>query len=314
MQPISFIQIACHLLIVAFLATSLGAQDPANESQEQAAITEEPVLDAEIEPDQLEVEPTIGDSSAEDSGTAHMREELGVNPYTTPSIERVFMKLQKLGPIPVNEIPRRLDDDKYTNRIQLALNFGRLIAEGFLTIQTEDRDEIESIGRKLVNKAQALGVGESVTSHSRQLVELGQQGDWGNLRRHLTAAQEDVEKAMLELRDEQIAHMIALGGWLRGLEIATATLRTKQTGAAYSVIEDIDLVDYFNDRLSTLHPALARTPLIILLRSKLIEIQGIMEENQEGLYASDIEEIYSIVSELNDAIQQPVDDWPEITS
>ncbi len=314
MQTRLFLSCYCYLLLIALLPAIGMAQDTNAVVADEQAASEGEILDADIEPAQLATTPETGQISDRDSSEDHMREELGVNTYTTPSIERIFMKLQKLGPIPVGELPRRLDDDQYTNRIQLALNFGRLIAEGFLTIQTEDREEIESVGRKLVKKASALGVGDSVTAHSRQLVELGQQGDWNNLRRHLTAAQEDVEKAMLELRDEQIAHMIALGGWLRGLEIATATLRTKQTDAAYSVIEDIDLVDYFNDRLSTLHPALVRTPLIILLRAKLIEIQGILEQAEDGLYASDVEAINKAVKELNDAIQQPVDDWPEITS
>ena len=270
------------------------------------------IIEVEIDPGMLaEGEPPSEESLAE-SSDQHMREELGVNTYTTPSIERIFMKLQQLGPLPVDDMPRRLDDDKYTNRIQLALNFGRLIAEGFLTIQSEDRAEIESIGRKLVDKARALGVGDSVTVHSRQLVELGQRGDWASLRRHLTDAQEDVEKAMLELRDEQLAHMIALGGWLRGLEIATTTLRTRQTEGGYSVIEDIDLVAYFSDRLSTLHPALKRTPLMLRITTSLTTIQGIMQADQGRLYPSDIDEIHRIARELNDAIQQPVGDWPDV--
>lgn len=251
-------------------------------------------------------------ATIESSAEAHMREELGVNSYTTPSIDRIFLKLQKLGPIPADTIARRLDDNNYTNRIQIALNFGRLIAEGFLTIQTEDREEIESLGRKLVRNAKSLGVGDSVTSHSRELVETGRQGNWTALRRQLSAAQEDVEKAMLELRDDQIAHMIALGGWLRGLEIAVSTLQLKQTSEAYSVIEDIDLIDYFNDRLSTLHPALKQLPLIIEITSSLQTIQAIMQTGEGRLYPSDIREIHQIVKKLNDSIQTPVNDWPEV--
>ncbi len=252
------------------------------------------------------------DTTLEDSGEAHMREELGVNAFTTPSIDRIFQKLQRLGPIPTDTIARRLDDDNYTNRMQIALNFGRLIAEGFLTIQTEDREEIESLGRKLVRNAKALGVGDSVTAHSRELVETGRKGDWPALRRKLSAAQEDVEKAMLELRDDQLAHMIALGGWLRGLEIATSVLQLKQTSEAYPVIQEIDLIDYFSDRLSTLHPALKQTPLIIEITATLESLKAIMLGDEGRLYPSDINEIHSLVKKLNDAIQTPVDDWPEI--
>lgn len=311
MCKISFTIAQGSIVVSAALLLSLASLAVAqNEAETSLPNTVDLPFDATIEGGQP-IQPE-SESSFEESGDAHMREELGVNPYTTPSIDRIFQKLQKIGPFPSDTIARRLDDKIYTNRIQIALNFGRLIAEGFLTIQTEDREEIESLGRKLVRNAKALGVGDSVTAHSRQLIETGRSGDWAMLRRQLSAAQDDVEKAMIELRDDQIAHMIALGGWLRGLEIATAILKLKQTSEAYSVIQDIDLVDYFNDRLSTLHPALKQTPLIIEITATLQTIQAIMQADEARLYPSDIAEIHALVKKLNDEIQTTVEDWPEI--
>jgi len=45
-------------------------------------------------------------------------------------------------------------------------------------------------------------------------------GEWRALRKELIATQADVEQAMIELRDQRLAHLISLGGCLRGLEIS----------------------------------------------------------------------------------------------
>jgi hypothetical protein len=55
--------------------------------------------------------------------------------------------------------------------------------------------------------------------HSASLTELGRHGEWPRVRQELISTQTDVEQAMVELRDEKMAHLISLGGWLRGLEI-----------------------------------------------------------------------------------------------
>ena len=44
------------------------------------------------------------------------------------------------------------------------------------------------------------------------------------MRQELTPTQTDVEEAMVELRDQKMAHLISLGGWLRGLEINASTV------------------------------------------------------------------------------------------
>lgn len=314
--------------LALFAGLSMNAQMPVESAEREESVEDsaeavfvegdEPLESVPMPEPPAEVEiPEELRQELDASSEAHFREELGVNEYTTPSIEKIFLKLGKLGPIPVDAIGRRLDGGNYTNRMQIAMNFGRFIAEGFLTVQTEDREEIEEVGRQLIRCARALGVGDSVTRHSKGLIESGEKGDWANLRRQLGAAQGDVEQAMLELRDEQLAHMIALGGWLRGLEIAAETLSRKHTEGSYGVLREIDLIDYFNERLDTLHPALKQTELIVEIRTNLKTIQAILEGEggiegaESSLYPSDIQEILERTRKLNALLSRPVEDWPE---
>src|SRR3981081_713362 len=73
-------------------------------------------------------------SQAQESGDLsddpHFRDELGVNQYTTPSIEKLFATLDSLKPIPTDELIRIPKPLRITNRIKLALSFGVLIGDG----------------------------------------------------------------------------------------------------------------------------------------------------------------------------------------
>src|SRR5437588_7730475 len=81
-----------------------------------------------------------------------------------------------------------------------------------------------NLGRLLTREARGLGVADRVMRHSASLTELGRRGTWPAVRKELIATQADVEQAMIELRDQKMAHLISLGGWLRGLEISAAAI------------------------------------------------------------------------------------------
>ncbi len=235
----------------------------------------------------------------------HIRQELGVNTYTAPSIEEVFNILDKMRPFDYDKLNRPLDDEVYPNRLQLSLNLGVLIAEGFLAVECEKREQIENVGRLLQKRANALGVGDSVTRRSKVMLTLAGTGEWSGLRSELNKTQSDVELALLELRDEEIAHMIALGGWLRGLEIAVKAVNEKFNAENAALLRDVDKVEYFIDRLDTLHPDVKKTPLIRDITAQLKTLQLIFTARpDQPLQPSDTAEIERIVSGLNSKIRQ----------
>ena len=99
-----------------------------------------------------------------------------------------------------------------------------------------------------MQQARALGVGDRVMRHSASLTELGRRGDWARVRQELVTTQTDVEQAMLELRDERMAHLISLGGWLRGLEICARAVEMDFSPQRTKILAQPDLVDLFCKR------------------------------------------------------------------
>jgi hypothetical protein len=219
-------------------------------------------------------------SDSDMSTDSHFREELGVNPYTTPSIEQLFNTLDSLKPIPIQELTRPLRALRLDNRVKFALSFGVLIGDGFLAVEGEEIKAIAPLGRELLRRAKGLGVQQRVSRHARQILDLSKQSDWGGLRKELIITQKDVESAMLELRDEEMVHLLSLGGWIRGLEIGAASVVADFSPERVSKLRQLDLLDYYLQRLDTLSTPLKSTPIISQITAGLRDVRQKLADNR----------------------------------
>jgi hypothetical protein len=231
------------------------------------------------------------------------REELGVNEFTAPSIEKLFNTLDSLKPIPVNALVRPVTELNTAERAKYALSFGVLIGDGFLDVEAEQNKDIESLGRELIRRAKVLGVEERVSRHSRKLLDLAKQNDWDRLRKELIVTQEDVEKALLELRDEPIVHLLSLGGWIRGLQIAAASVAADYSPERAKTLRNIELLDYYLDRLNTLSPRLKRSELVQKITAQLETVRTIFKES-EVLSPPQVSSIQASATSMVDLIEK----------
>ena len=128
------------------------------------------------------------------------------------------------------------------SREQKGLIFGGLVADGFLIVEAERKSTVDNRGRVLMRQARGLGVADQVIRHSASLTELGHRGAWEAVRKELIATQADVEQAMIDLRDQKMAHLIRLGGWLRGLEISAGAIELDFSAQRVKILAQEDLV------------------------------------------------------------------------
>jgi hypothetical protein len=213
-----------------------------------------------------------------ESSEEHMREELGVNPITSPSIAKLLNDLEIFRPIPIKLIEATDHSASFGNRLQTALHFGSLVADGFMFTLAERPQDIQNIGKELIRESKALGVGGRLTKRSKSLFELSDKGDWVGMREELVRTQEDVEQSMMELHDEEMAHMISLGGWLRGFQLGATSTVERFSEAKAKTLGRIEVVEYFLDRLDTLKPDLKQTEMVSALIGRLREIRLVMVE------------------------------------
>jgi hypothetical protein len=227
------------------------------------------------------------DAELKQSSDDYMREELGVNPITTPSIQNILNQLELFRPVPIELINAAKRDAVFNNRLQTAMHFGSLVADGFMLTLAERPKDVQEVGKSLIRQAHALGVGARLTKRSKSLLEFSDKGDWIGMRQELVRTQQDVETSMLELRDEEMAHMISLGGWLRGFQLAATSTATAYTPNKAKILGNAEILEYFLDRLSTLHPRLKKTEFVKTLTERLKAIQNLIAENRGSVLTPD---------------------------
>ena len=227
-------------------------------------------------------------------------EELGVNPFTAPSVADIFQQLDDLKPLPFEQLKREFPAGTRSGREQMGLVFGGLVADGFLIVECQKQNLVEELGRVLLRQAHSLGVGDRVMRHSASLMEHGKRGDWTAVRRELISTQDDVEQAMTALRDQKMAHLISLGGWLRGLEIASGAVESRYSPERAAVLWQRDLINYFAEEIKTLPPSTARSPLFEKLRVGVDTLRNLLNHAPpDKMSLSEVKALHAKARELN---------------
>ncbi len=254
----------------------------------------------------------VGDDMEQDiseSSEGHQREELGVNETTAPPIQKLLLDLDSFQPIPMKLVESNDLNASFPNRFQTAMHFGSIVADGFVIVINERPQSIQNLGRALLRQARALGVGDSLTKRAASLIDLGQRGDWPKLREELIKTQAAVEAAMMNLHDEEMAHLISFGGWLRGFQLALNATADNYTPQRAGGLSKLDVMSYFIDRLDTLNPRLKQTPLVSLLLSKLKTIYNISSKAGERPPSqSEVKDMRDLVNEMEAAAMSKADD------
>lgn len=231
----------------------------------------------------------------------HVREEFGVNQFTTPSIKKIFEDLQKLRPLPYEELKRVMPEATPTDRTHLAITVGVLLADGFFAVEAEQFFDLEPIGRSLLKHATSLGSGTRISSHMKSMLEKGALSDWEELKNELARTQKDVEKEMVLIRDVDAANLISLGGWLRAFEIGAAASLNPYDPAKATILARPEVVEYFALNLETLEPRIQENEMVKEIHAALLEIQERTTlPEQEVISETEVQELRVLVEDLVD--------------
>jgi hypothetical protein len=234
------------------------------------------------------------------SAEQHFREELGVNELTTPLVGKVFTDLELFQPPPLGLV-RSFDLKRsYPDRFQMAIQFGALVANGFVATIARQKQLVLDTGRALIREATILSAGQRLTARSRSLLELSDRDDWQGLREELNATQEDVEESMLGLKDGDMADLISLGGWLRGFQLASHVTADHYTEAKASALVRPELMDYFIARMDCLSPSMKKRPAVITISANLKAIRALAAAGHVPTQ-SDVERMRGLADEAMSA-------------
>jgi hypothetical protein len=272
-------------LIIA--STAFSVCSPASTQEAAAKVDPElppvPVVDGEIDMEQI-------------------REELGVNAFTAPSIENILAELMDLRPIPLDKLWRDFSGDTPQDRALIAISSGRVIADGLLAVIAERPSRVEPCARALARYAKGLGVSDHVNKHSKSILEKAAKESWLEVRRELVKAQADIEAGMMALKDEEIAHLVSLGGWIRGIEIVAALVAMDYSPERAQRLVQPEALDYFIDRIGTLNPRLRRNELFNVIETNLKAIRILSGSEEKSPSEEDVKKIRNLAGAIIDGL------------
>jgi hypothetical protein len=184
-------------------------------------------------------------------------------------------------------------------RAQIALMLGSVVAEGFVAVEATDKERVKQIGRAVLELSRAIGVEKTVLSRTNLIVTKADAGDWNGVRRELDGALTDVKNAMVELKDAELAHLVSLGGWLRGTEVVTSVVGKNYSPDAADLLNQPDLLRYFQQRLAAMPPRLRGDQLVTKVQKGLDEISPLIHQN---ITPASVKRINEVTGQLNKAI------------
>lgn len=213
------------------------------------------------------------DSLLDDSYT---NRELGINVYTAPSISKIFTQLDNLPPIPEAYVLRNRPEKLPINAGSLALEMGYLLADGFIAVRSGHMNDVKPIALDLTRYGKAIGVGEKMNVYSAALLEHAEKGQLEEFKRILASTQSDVNEELTALRDPDLSHLLALGGWVRALDAAAAAIEARFDAAQAAAIFYREAPEYFNEILAGLNPRTSKKLKVDRMRNLLEELTELM--------------------------------------
>jgi hypothetical protein len=111
-----------------------------------------------------------------------------------------------------------------SNRYQIALILGTLVADGYIAVEAQDSQGVKNIGKEIINLAKKLNVSQSVLGRGNSINDFAENNDWNALREELEATQNEVKLDMFEQKDNSLVTLVTLGAWVRGTELASSLI------------------------------------------------------------------------------------------
>ncbi len=216
-----------------------------------------------------------------------------------PLPSEVFNVLDKLGTPDWKGELRPPDVKKRGARAQIALLLGSVIAEGFVAVEATDKERVKAIGRDVLELARGIGVEKTVLSRTNAILMRADENNWPGVRRELDGALSDVKKAMIELKDAQLAHLVSLGGWLRGTEVLTSIVGKSYSSDGADLLNQPDLLRYFQQRLVDMPPRIRSNALVGRVQRGLDEISPLIHQK---ITPASVRRINEITGEIVRAI------------
>jgi hypothetical protein len=254
----------------------------------------------------LMLQPLISSAATEPPASINIEDfpATVIDDVVVPEPSEVFTVLDKLSEPDWHREIRTQQPPRFSERYRISLLLGTTIADGFVAVQARDPEAVKEVGQHVLRLSEAIAVKNSVLPHTNSILDAAENSDWTRVRDELDKAQQSVKEAMVELKDEQLAQLISLGGWLRGTEVLTALVQRNYTPDTAELLRQPDLLDYFQNKLSEMSPALRGNDLVPRIEKELAGIEPLIDvQDGRRISKESVARIHQVTSQLVQAIE-----------
>ncbi len=221
-----------------------------------------------------------------------------VDDVIVPVPSEIFSVLDKLGDPDWKSQIHSKARPAVTERTDVALMLGAVVADGFIAVQAEDIKSVQQAGRDVLALATSLGVRDDVLRHCQAIEDGARTAKWDTVRTELDATQATVRAKMEGLRDGALAECISVGGWLRGMEVITKVVSSAWTSERSEVLLQPDLAHYFNDSLEEMFPRVAQPAKLKEIADGVARLSEIMQSGADQISLRNVEEMNRLCAEM----------------
>ncbi len=221
-----------------------------------------------------------------------------VDEVVVPVPSEIFSVLDKLGDPNWKEELRKVKVPETSDRIELSLAFGTVVAEGFVAVQAQDKQAVEEIGRDVITLSKSLGLSSSVIPHAQSILDAAKKNDWKAIRKELDQTQATVRATMERMRDGDLAQCVSLAGWLRGTASVTSVVSKAYTEDRAELLNQPMLVEHFSKSISGMSKKAREHVIVTALAKGLITIHKQMDTPDGNISQEHINAIKTVCEDL----------------
>lgn len=184
------------------------------------------------------------------------------------------------------------------DQAQIATLLGVVIAEGFIAMEAKDSTEVKNLGNNVLSLARGLGIRERALRRSRSIMELAEKNEWSEARKEWDGVLSDLDVGMIEIKSEDLAQLVSLGGWLRGTEALSALVLQNYSPERSNLIRQPALIDDLEKQLHAMNTGIQDRPVVVKLLDGIHTIHSLLESENGPLSEETVRKIHGVCTEL----------------
>ena len=235
--------------------------------------------------------------------------EMKTDNYILPPPEEVFMALRGVSTIDFARLCAMIAKDPSTSKSRFtsdgakAANLGLRVADAFVAVQAKDANALRRASDVIEILSLELSADLSLKNKIAVANKLADEGKWTELRTILESVRVDVLDEMKANKDKDSVTLATVGGWLRGLNIATTALSENFEPDATKLLRQPQLVAYLKKQLEGLGPKSKDLPFVKKIVSQM-DVVAKLTDIPDGstLSMDDLKKLNQISNELVAAV------------